>query len=199
MVHDSTFRYNFWTFPTYPPPCSRFLINSTYYTFCPPPCHPILCRCTHLSRTLFKVWRQMYPTRISMQRQTCRCTQLPSNIEQCGGEVGTSRQYGLKGGRAECIICRIYQKPWTRWGRCGHIETVWAERGAGRRYNMSNLSKTLNKVGEDVSTSRQYGLKWGRAEVIICRIYQKTFNKIGGRWYIETLWAERGAGRRSNL
>ena len=148
MVHDSTFRYNFWTFPTYPPPCSRFLINSTYYTFWPPPCHPILCRCTHLSRTLFKVWRQMYPTRISMQRQTCRCTQLPSNIEQCGGEVGTSRQYGMKGGRAECIICRIYHKPWTRWGRCGHIETVWAERGAGRRYNMSNLSNTLNKVGE---------------------------------------------------
>ena len=124
MVHDSTFRYNFWTFPTYPPPFSRFLINSTYYTFCPPPCHPILCRCTHLSRTLFKVWRQMYPTRISMQRQTCRCTQLPSNIEQCGGEVGTSRQYGLKGGRAECIICRIYQKPWTRWGICGKCSKV---------------------------------------------------------------------------
>ena len=33
------------------------------------------------------------------------------NLEQGGGEVGTSRQYGLKGGRAECIICRIYQKP----------------------------------------------------------------------------------------
>ena len=48
-------------------------------------------------------------------------------------------------------------------------------------YNMSNLSKTLNKVGEDVSTSRQYGLKWGRAEGIICRIYQKPLtSSVGG-------------------
>ena len=42
--------------PTPPPPCSRFLINSTYYTFRPPPFHPILSRCTHLSPTLFKVF-----------------------------------------------------------------------------------------------------------------------------------------------
>ena len=42
--------------PTPPPPCSRFLINSTYYTFRPPPFQPILSRCTHLSPTLFKVF-----------------------------------------------------------------------------------------------------------------------------------------------
>ena len=40
------------------------------------------------------------------------------------------------------------KKTLTRWGRGGYIETVWAERGAGGMYNMSNLSKTLNKVGE---------------------------------------------------
>ena len=69
------------------------------------------------------------------------------------------------------------------WGRGGYIETVWAERGAGRSYNtlMSNLSKTLNNSGEmwvyldiefiknlekdggEVGTSRHYWLKGGRA------------------------------------
>ena len=75
------------------------------------------------------------------------------------------------------------KKTLTRWGRGGYIETVWAERGAGRSYNtlMSNLSKTLNNSGEmwvyldiefiknlekdggEVGTSRQYWLKGGRA------------------------------------
>ena len=45
---------------------------------------------------------------------------------------------------------RIYQKPSKGWGGGGYIETLLAERGAGISYNtlMSNLSKTLNKVGE---------------------------------------------------
>ena len=33
------------------------------------------------------------------------------------------------------------------WGRGGYIETVWAEMGAGGRYNISNLSKGLKKFG----------------------------------------------------
>ena len=71
--------------PTPPPPCSRFLINSTYYTFRPPPFQPILSRCTHLSPTLFNVWRQLGTSAcLPLHRNSC-WVHLPSNLEQGAG------------------------------------------------------------------------------------------------------------------